>query len=304
MNEKSKVLLVDDSPLIRKILSDMLENDYEVITSHSGLDGYEKAILLQPDIILLDVVMPELDGIETCKMIKKNKATEFIPIIFITSLDEAQDEMKGLEAGAIDYITKPFSEGIVKARIKNHLELKKHRDRLAFLSVYDELTSLYNRRWFDMVAQKQWNYAIAKKSYFSICIVEIDQFEMYNDDYGTYMGDECLKKVSKCIKDLMKEGNDIAARLRGKKFICLLPGADFDDITIAANKIHNEVLDLKIPFQYSTISDYISLSGGAGAIVPTETDDLNEFIKSVDELCYESRRAGGNRMKVLQNSLF
>lgn len=304
MNEKSKVLLVDDSPLIRKILSDMLENDYEVITSHSGLDGYEKAILQQPDIILLDVVMPELDGIETCKMIKKNKATEFIPIIFITSLDEAQDEMKGLEAGAIDYITKPFSEGIVKARIKNHLELKKHRDRLAFLSVYDELTTLYNRRWFDMVAQKQWNYAIAKKSYFSICIVEIDQFEMYNDDYGTYMGDECLKKVSKCIKDLMKEGNDIAARLRGKKFICLLPGADFDDITKAANRIHNEVLDLKIPFQYSTISDYISLSGGAGAIVPTETDDLNEFIKSVDELCYESRRAGGNRMKVLQNSLF
>jgi PleD family two-component response regulator len=192
MNNKQTVLIIEDSPLTVKILKNILKNEYEVLSAFSGEDGYELAIKKMPDIIILDVVMTGMDGYEVCKRLKENDLTKPIPVIFISALGEMEDEWKGLEIGAIDYITKPFSEPIVKIRIKNHLELKKHRDILAELSSHDGLTGIYNRRYFDNTSELEWKKAIANKSPYSLILLDIDKFKIYNDNYGHLEGDECL----------------------------------------------------------------------------------------------------------------
>ena len=182
MKNKQTVLIIEDSPLTVKILRNMLQSEYDVLSAFSGVDGYEIAVAKNPDIIILDVVMSGMDGYEVCKKLKSNSLTKSIPVIFISALGEMEDERKGLEIGAIDYITKPFSEPIVKIRVKNHLELKRTRDILSDMSSHDGLTGLYNRRYFDNVIEREWEKGIMNETPFSVMLIDIDQFKLYNDN--------------------------------------------------------------------------------------------------------------------------
>lgn len=299
MNVKQTVLVIEDSPLTVKILKNILKKEYEVLSAFSGEAGYELATTKKPDIIILDVVMSGMDGYEVCRKLKENDLTKAIPVIFISALGEMEDEWKGLETGAIDYITKPFSEPIVKIRIKNHLELKKHRDLLSELSSLDGLTGIYNRRYFDKTTELEWNKAIFNKIPFSLILLDIDKFKIYNDSYGHLEGDECLILVSSCLKSCIGKDDGIVARYGGEEFVCLLPNTDFEQATHIGERIHQSILDLKIPFNFSPISNVVTVSGGVGTVYPNESIIMTDFIKKVDDLLFIAKRSGRNNIKFL-----
>jgi len=297
MLTKQKVLIIEDSPLAVKILKNMLENEYEILSAFSGSDGYEIAISKIPDIIILDVLMTGMDGYEVCKKLKNNNLTKNIPVIFISALGEMEDEKRGLEAGAIDYITKPFSEPIVKIRIKNHLELKRNRDILSELSSLDGLTGLYNRRFFNDSIVQLWEKAIINKTPLSLLMADIDHFKIYNDNYGHLEGDECLRLVAQCIKDCTDGNENIVARFGGEEFICLMPETELNGAFEMADKILKEIPNLKIPFVYSSVADVVTVSIGSGTIYPSDAVLMIDFIKSVDDLLYKSKRNGRNQIQ-------
>lgn len=297
MDIRQKVLIIDDSPLTVKILKNMLSDEYQIFTAFFGADGYKIALEKNVDLIILDVVMSPVDGYEICNMLKHNPATKDIPVIFISALGEMEDEKKGLEIGAIDYITKPFSEPIVKIRVKNHLELKQNRDTLSELSLRDGLTGLFNRRYFDTALEKEWNRAMISKENLTIMIADIDKFKLYNDNYGHLEGDECLRLVSRNIKESIPDKSAVVARFGGEEFVCLIPNTNYEEASLIANTVLFNLNKLNIPFTHSTVCNNVTLSIGVGSIIPDEKYILTNFIKSVDDLLYLAKKEGRNQIK-------
>ncbi|MBC7765773.1 MAG: diguanylate cyclase [Hyphomonadaceae bacterium] len=299
-NNRQKVLIIDDSQLMVKVLTQILEDDYEILTANSGEQGLKTALAGMPDIILLDVVMGEMDGYEVCRRIKENSVTQNIPVIFISGLDNINDEQMGLEVGAIDYISKPFSETIVKIRVKNHLELKRHRDLLAALTSLDGLTGIYNRRHFDTCYQNEWTRAIKNKTMLSLMMIDIDYFKLYNDGYGHLEGDECLKRIAQAINYSIEKEKEFACRYGGEEFVCVMPETEVRRTINTANLIHNNVMNLKIPHKDSEVSAYVTISSGLGTITPNADIQPLHFIEQVDKLLYQAKRSGRNQIKYLK----
>ena len=195
--KKQTVLIVDDAPANIKILGEVFKGSYKVRIATTGPKGLDIAMSPNPpDLILLDIVMPDMDGYEVCRRLKASKRTQNIPVIFITGKSEEADETMGLELGAVDYITKPFSLPIVKARVKTHMELKRHRDILENLSALDGLTGIPNRRRFDEFFEREWLRALREPALLSMIIIDIDFFKAFNDNYGHQAGDEVLCRKS------------------------------------------------------------------------------------------------------------
>ncbi len=294
---KQKVLIVDDSPLILKILTNMLAGDYDVICAPTGEEALQAAVREIPDIILLDVVLTGMSGYDVCKVIKKDPATANIPIIFISCLNDESDEKTGLELGAIDYITKPFSEAIVKIRIKNHLELKSHRDFFERLSSLDGLTGIYNRRFFDYYYIQEWNRAIGDRTPISLILIDIDRFKCYNDNYGHLMGDDCLRQVSSAILRSLLRKEDTVARYGGEEFICVLPNCESEDAFCISERIMKNIEDLQIRHDFSDVTCFVTASIGAGTVIPHDFYEPNDFLGKVDELLFEAKRSGRNTVR-------
>ncbi len=296
-NVKDKILIIDDTLLNITILNDILCPDYEVLYSQSGKRGLEIALSEKPSLILLDIIMPEIDGYEICRKIKKNPVTSEIPVIFVTSLDEESDEERGLEAGAIDYVSKPFSSMVVKLRIKNHIELKKHRDMLEKLSTLDGLTGIPNRRQFNLFLEHEWRSAIRTRLPISIVMADIDYFKSFNDNYGHLAGDECLKKVAKALFRVMKRGTDLVARYGGEEFAIVLPGTDINGALLLAEELRESVEKLKIVHEYSKSSNHITVSVGVSSIVPSPRDLPEMLINMSDKMLYTAKENGRNQVK-------
>lgn len=295
--ENQKILIVDDSAMVLKILYDMLKNEYVVIQAKSGEEALQLAVREIPDLILLDVIMKDMDGYQVCKVLKSDPLTKNIPIIFVSGLNEQNDEKKGLELGAIDYITKPFSEPIVKIRIKNHLELKAYRDFLEQISSLDGLTGIYNRRYFNTYYLREWERAIRERTPISLIIIDIDRFKEYNDNLGHLAGDECLKKISGSIGNSLFRKNDIACRLGGEEFICVLPNTDLPDAVCIAERIAADIEKLNIPHEYSDVKPIITVSMGVGTIIPIENYSYIEFLNMTDRLLYHAKKSGRNKIQ-------
>lgn len=221
--ERSNVLIVDDSRTNIAIMKDILSEDHEVFSALTGKDALKIARQENVDLILLDVVMPEMDGYEVCKRLKADPVTKNIPVIFVTSMSEMGDETKGLELGAIDYMIKPVRAPIIKARVRNHLELKKYRDFLENLSMVDGLTGVWNRRHFNEVLDKEWRRAMRGTHLISVILLDVDFFKKYNDHYGHLAGDDCLRQVTKALKETARRGGDMVARYGGEEFVIITP---------------------------------------------------------------------------------
>lgn len=297
MINKQKVLIIDDSPLTVKILKDMLQQEYDIISSFNGEDGYKMAVAQSPDLIISDVLMSPIDGYDICRLLKQNPLTQNIPVIFISALDEMENEKKGLEIGAIDYITKPFSEPIVKIRVKNHLELKKNRDLLSELSSIDGLTGVYNKRYFEKLIKQLWDKAKIHKICLSVLMLDIDNFKIYNDNYGHLEGDECLRLVAKCIKGCLNNPNYSVARFGGEEFTCILYDTCNDEALTVAQKILTALNELNIPFEHSPISDRVTMSIGLKTVIPNEKVIITNFLKEADDLLYLAKKSGRNQIK-------
>ncbi len=295
---KHKVLIVDDSAETIKILGEAIDDLCEILVAVNGAKALEiVASPNPPDLILLDVLMPEMDGYEVCKKIKANPATYGIPVLFVTSLNELEEEAKGLELGAIDYITKPVNPHIVRARVKNHLDLLRQRDMLEKLCSIDSLTCIPNRRRFDETLEQEWSRSIRSGRPISLLIMDLDSFKAYNDFYGHPAGDECLKLVAQTVHCSMRRPADLAARYGGEEFVILLPETDINGAVGVAGMLQNEIAELDIKHARSQARDHVTVSIGVAGGIPKTGDSQEILLKTADKALYEAKGNGRNQVR-------
>lgn len=299
--KKPTILVVDDMTTTLLLLHDLLKDTYEVKIAKSGTKALE--ILESPndiDLILLDIEMPDINGYDVCKRIKNNETIKNIPIIFITGRTSQEDEEYGLNLGAIDYITKPFNKAIVKLRIKNYLDLKIKNDMLEKLSMYDGLTNIKNRRYFDETFKKTFSEIKRDKKSLAVLMIDIDFFKPYNDNYGHGQGDETLRKVAKALEKTIKRASDFVARYGGEEFVILLKDINKDGVEAVANNLLNAVRELKITHEFSKIENYVTVSIGASFYNSNSDVTSLELLLKADEALYNVKNSGRNNFAILE----
>lgn len=291
------ILIVDDEPINIKALQLVLGDEHNLVFATTGEMALEMAANdPQPDLILMDIVMPGLDGFEVCERLKNNARTRDIPVVFLTARWETSEEARGLELGAVDYIRKPFSPPIIKARIRNHLELKKTRDLLENLSTLDGLTNIPNRRRFDEIFAHEWNRAVRNKAPLSLLFIDIDHFKNYNDCYGHLAGDDCLKAVARVLQSSLGRAADFLARFGGEEFIILLPDTRENGCRYLAEAIRSAVEKLDIEHKASPVADHITVSIGAVTCADVTDCDRDRLLEHADRLLYQAKHEGRNRV--------
>lgn len=299
--KKPTILVVDDMTTTILLIHDLLKDTYEVKIAKSGTKALE--ILESPndiDLILLDIEMPDINGYDVCRKIKNNETIKNIPIIFITGRTSQEDEEYGLNLGAIDYITKPFNKAIVKLRIKNYLDLKIKNDMLEKLSMYDGLTNIRNRRFFDETFEKTFNEIKRDKKSLAVLMIDIDFFKPYNDNYGHGQGDETLRKVAKALEKTIKRPTDFVARYGGEEFVILLKDINKDGVEAVANNLLNAVRELKITHEFSKIENYVTISIGASFYNSSSDITKLELLLKADETLYNVKNSGRNNFAILE----
>ncbi|WP_141051100.1 GGDEF domain-containing response regulator [Aliarcobacter cryaerophilus] len=299
--KKPTILVVDDMTTTLLLIHDLLKDTYEVKIAKSGTKALE--ILESPndiDLILLDIEMPDMNGYDVCKRIKNNETIKNIPIIFITGRTSQEDEEYGLNLGAIDYITKPFNKAIVKLRIKNYLDLKIKNDMLEKLSMYDGLTNIRNRRFFDETFEKTFNEIKRDKKSLAVLMIDIDFFKPYNDNYGHGQGDETLRKVAKALEKTIKRPSDFVARYGGEEFVILLKDINKNGVEAVANNLLNAVRELKITHEFSKIENYVTISIGASFYNSNSDITKLELLLKADETLYNVKNSGRNNFAILE----
>jgi len=295
---RQTVLIVDDTPANIEVLHRILSLEYDILFATSGQDALALLADQTPDLILLDIMMPEMDAYEVCRRLKAGPHTCNIPVIFITSLSEEDDETHGLEVGAIDYISRPISTPIVKARVRNHLELKRFRDVLENLSAMDGLTGIPNRRHFDEFLNQEWLRGCRSRGPLSVCMMDVDFFKRFNDLYGHAAGDNCLRRVATALASVICRPADFVARYGGEEFVCVLPDTDADGAVALAEKFRDSVAALRIPHADSTAATHVTISGGLATAIPTEDSCPAQLLDAADRLLYKAKHAGRNQILV------
>ncbi len=298
IQQKQKILIVDDMPSNLKILGTEFKNDYDIYVATNGESAIKIAEETLPDLILLDIIMPGMDGYKICQLLKNNSSVQKIPVIFITAKNTEEDEVLGLSIGAVDYITKPFRLPIVRARIQTHLELKRKSDLLENISSRDGLTGIYNRRQFDIVIEAEWKRAIRQARPLSVILLDLDFFKLYNDNYGHQAGDECLKNVARALSANLKRATDFVARYGGEEFVIVLPETPPEEAFLIGERVRKVIEKLQIEHKHSLVSDYITVSVGTATTIPTKECDYRILPKTADNALYEAKQAGRNNVKI------
>lgn len=293
---RPKLLIVDDEPATVKIISHEFRNDYDIFIARTGEDGLAIGRRERPDLILLDVVMPGMDGYMVCKQLKDDPRTRGIPVVFMTALDEEADELYGLELGAVDYIAKPFSLPIVRTRLRNHLDLKAKTDKLLDLAAQDGLTGIPNRRAFDDRLQREWRAAIRADASLGLIMVDIDFFKRYNEAYGPVAGDDCLRLIAKTLLEAIHRPKDIASRYGGEEFTVLLPDTDIKGACKVGETIMRKIAALQLPHANSRIADIVTVSLGVVAMPPPHDGDWRQLITAAEQNLLRAKQSGRNAM--------
>jgi diguanylate cyclase (GGDEF)-like protein len=296
LGRRQRILIVEDVRLNAQILVNVLQDEYDLRVASNGLEALEMVKEQMPDLILLDIIMPEMDGYAVCAELQSNPKTRDIPILFLTALEGDQNEAYGLELGAMDYIRKPFSVPIVKTKIRNHLELKRYKDLLKRDSRIDGLTRVPNRRRFDEAFSEERLRSERSKTPLSVLMIDLDLFKSYNDTYGHLQGDDVLKLVAKTLHNTLQRPGDLLARWGGEEFVALLPDTDCAGAIHVAEKLRSAIADLEIPHKSSTVAKIVTVSIGAASAVPGDVDSYMSLLQRADEAVYGAKDLGRNRV--------
>ena len=272
---KPKLLLVDDHPINIQVMHQIFAADFQVFMATSGAQALAICRDNPPDLVLLDVVMPGMDGFAVCSQLKADAATRNIPVIFVTAHNDAAQETHGLEVGAVDFISKPVNPAVVRARVKTHLMLKLQSDVMRKLVFLDGLTGVFNRRYFDQQLVIEWARSARNDSPLSVILIDVDFFKLFNDHYGHQAGDDCLQQIAMTLKTALKRPADLVARYGGEEFVCILPDTRFDDALLLARLLEQQVRALQIPHEKSSISAVITLSLGVAARSQQAADPIS-----------------------------
>ncbi len=294
--ERPRLLIVDDEPVNVQTLYQVFQSRCEVIVATNGHKALELCLAQKPDLVLLDVVMPEIDGLEVCRRLKSNPATRDIPVLFVTAQDSPEEETQGLEVGAVDFISKPINPAVVRARVNTQLTLKAQTDFLRSLAFIDGLTGVANRRQYNERLATEWRACQRSGKPLGLIMIDVDFFKFYNDHYGHEAGDDCLRAVSRRLKELPMRSRDLLARYGGEEFVLLMPEADLDGTRRMAELIRGGIEDLAIPHSASTTAEVVTASLGAASLVPDEDLEARQLQAEADRLLYEAKRQGRNRV--------
>lgn len=320
------ILIVDDSMDSRELLRVILKGagcaDIALASSAEEALAFLKVGAPQksgppPDLILMDVVMPKVDGIQTCALIKADPVLADVPIVMVTAVGEMESLQQAFEAGAVDYITKPVKKAELLVRVRSMLRLKTEMDQrkarerelmeanakledanrtLERLSSVDGLTGLANRRHFDKYLESEWRRDMRKHSPLAAVMMDIDHFKGYNDHYGHQGGDDCLKAVAAIIGKAVRRPADLAARYGGEEFVMVLPDTEMEGAYALAEKLRRDVEAARMPHAASSVSDVVTISIGVASIMAEVNAGPKKIVEIADKALYESKRAGRNRV--------
>ncbi|MCL2814664.1 MAG: diguanylate cyclase [Oscillospiraceae bacterium] len=294
-SKKNSVLIVDDESSNIMALTHILSPVYTVFAAKNGYKALEAAEKYLPDVILLDILMPEMDGYAVLGALKNTDRIRDIPVIIITGLGNADDEEKGLSLGASDYISKPFNPAIVKLRVGNQIKMFNQLRIIEQVSMIDQLTSIPNRRGFDNRMDMEWVRAIRESTLMSILILDVDKFKVYNDTYGHQQGDAVLQAVAAAIARSLGRPGDFAARWGGEEFVVLLPNTDLSGALHIAEKIRVSVGNLIIPCPNGKNTG-VTVSMGVKTQAPRQNSSRDSFIFEADKALYKAKETGRNRV--------
>ncbi len=294
--QDTRVLIVDDQPTNLQALYHALQGEHTVLAATRGSAALHIAQDKKPDLILLDVVMPEMDGHEVCRRLKADPATRDIPIIFVTGQTDPDAETTGLGLGAVDFITKPFNPNVVRARVRTHLMLKRQADLLRGWVYIDGLTGAYNRRHFDERLRAEWGRCQRMNTPLSVLMIDVDHFKRFNDAFGHAHGDLCLRAVARSLGGGLQRSTDQLFRYGGEEFVCLLPNTDEDGARVVAEHLRRQVENLSLEPPTGDQPLRVTVSIGVGVMrLPTMTDAA-VMVREADRNLYQAKTQGRNQV--------
>ncbi len=306
-SRQRKILVVDDVEVNVQLLTSYLKAaGYEVIPASDGREAIQKVRNIEPDLVLLDVMMPKLNGFDTCKILKEDSDTKFIPVIMVTALNELEDKIRGIDSGADDFLSKPFNKLELLARVRSLLrikylhdelqekviELQRAKEELRQLAITDGLTNLYNYRYFKEQLQQEINRATRHGLSVALVMIDIDHFKHYNDKNGHPAGDMLLRKLGKLLKDNVRN-IDLAARYGGEEFSLVLIETNKYAAKIVAEKIRKLIEQQKFDYEESQPLGKITISTGV-ATFPEDATEFERLVEAADKRLYQAKKAGRN----------
>ena len=290
-----RILVIDDSAVQIEFLNSILKNDYEITMCQTAADGLRAAKEGGYSLILLDVVMPDMDGFTLIRELKATDLTRHVPVIMITGLADIQYEERGLLLGAVDYIAKPFSPVIIKARVNTHIQLYRYQNQFQEQALVDQLTGVANRRRYEAESAARWKDAVRFGQPFSLCMFDIDKFKVYNDTFGHPAGDRVISAVAKEVSAHFRRATDLFARYGGEEFVAVFVGTAAESAFEFMKSVRQAVENLHIPHN-SPVSPWVTVSIGGVTVTPKVGNDFNTCLKLADTMLYDAKRFGRNQV--------
>lgn len=295
--EKHKVLVIEDSLLNQHIIQKILDDEYTLGMADTADSGYKAAHIFHPDLILLDIILPNANGFDLLARLKDDPETAGIPVIIITGLDGDNEEERGFLLGAVDYIRKPFKETIVKARVKTQVRLIKQIQTIERLGLMDALTGIYNRRHFDNQSKYEWGRSVRENAPLSLIMIDVDKFKVYNDTYGHPQGDVMLRTIAQVLKGCLGRSVDILCRYGGEEFVVMLPNTPVDGAAIVAERLRAAVENTDVENSTLDITTRATISSGLACTWPENGGDVSALLRAADEALYRAKQNGRNRVE-------
>jgi diguanylate cyclase (GGDEF)-like protein len=308
--EAMKVLIVDDSATIRAALRGLVEKmGHSVIEAENGSRALEIYLQDRPDLVLIDVMMPVMDGYDAARKMRESRPDEWVPIIFLSSKEADQDLDRAIEAGGDDYLVKPVSFVVLNAKIRALQRIESTRTKLLEmsrelaaanrelenLSRQDSLTGIANRRYFDSFLLSEIRRASREREPLSLILADVDHFKAFNDCYGHQAGDDCLRRVASALKSVAKRPADLAARYGGEEFAMVLPMTTMEGAVDVAKSVVRAIDGMSIPHARSGVNNTISLSQGIASLIPAHDTKPEHIIEFADQALYQAKQQGRNR---------
>ena len=292
---QNSILIIEGETESLQILYRILGDEYVLYSAKNYREAIEKANELPIDVILLAAAMPWVSGYDVLEALKKVEKTKEIPVIIMTEMSDGDDELKGLDLGASDYIAKPFHETIVKLRVQNQIRIVNQIRAIERLSTIDQLTDIANKRSFNQQLNMEWRRAIRNKQPLSIMMLDVDLFKNFNDTYGHLQGDVVLQSIAKTLVQTLKRPADFAARWGGEEFAVLLPVTDIEGAMLNAENIRRNI-ERTIVTCAPGVDTNVTVSIGVNTLIPTIRDSMNDFVNKADMALYNAKRTGRNKV--------
>ncbi|UTW08565.1 GGDEF domain-containing response regulator [Pseudomonas benzenivorans] len=293
---RGRLLVVDDEPIFVRLIHQLFSAEHEVFMATNGEEALKIYERSAPDLILLDVMMPGMDGLELCRLLKQLPDAREIPVIFVTGYESLDEETACWNAGGVDFVNKPFNPLTLRNRVNVHLALKFQADRLREMAFVDGLTGIANRRQFEERLDLEYRRSRRNQTPLALLMIDVDFFKPYNDRYGHQAGDDCLRKIAALLRENMSRPGDLAARYGGEEFAFLLPETDAAGARVIAERLVETVRQLNLEHLDSSVAPMVTISIGASVLNSDSSEPCGALITLADAQLYRAKKQGRGRV--------